>query len=334
MANALAISRAAQIDARRLDDELAAALASRAARCASATHRALFPHERLSALRNRLREEAYDDEVLASVKTCVYALTRGLGRASPGEELMNLRARDETRWLASADAIEVKTGVEGEGLSVLKRVVYGAVSCGGAYAWGKWRRKMARERFDEEASDGWKYRAWRMSQVAERAHTLASFVNFCVFLRCGAYPTLLDRVLSARLVYQRPTMQRVVDYEYLNQQLAWREISDLMLFTLPYLYSTRVRSVLGALARPMSSTAAPSAGTGRTRIQAYECVACGCGEPVHPFIAVPCGHPYCYYCLRSRMLDSATCPCVKCSQPVAEMRRLVMTSAASSAAHR
>jgi peroxin-2 len=162
---------------------------------------------------------------------------------------------------------------------------------------------------------------------------VANFVNFCVFLRHGRYPTLLERAVGARLVYERPTMARVVDFEYLNQQLAWRELSELVLFTLPYVYSTRVRATFGALSARVggldASTRADDDAPRRNRVavQAYRCVACGCREPIHPFVAEPCGHPYCYYCLRARLVEQPTsCACVKCGTRVAEMRRLATTS--------
>ena len=195
-------------------------------------------------------------------------------------------------------------------------------------------RAIRRRRRGRRGGGGWKYRAWKLSQTVENCYTMANFVNFCVFLRNGRYPTLLERALRARLVYQRPTMARVVDFEYLNQQLAWRELSELVLFTLPYLYSTRVRSTLGALtSRVGRGEASPTTNVAdapqrnRVAVQAYRCVACGCREPIHPFVAEPCGHPYCYYCLRARLVEQPTsCACVKCGKRVAEMRRLATTT--------
>jgi peroxin-2 len=268
----------------------------------------------------------------------MFACTTGVNRPTPGMELMNLRLRDE-RGDHGAATTTMKTGVEGPGLSIAQRIAYGLATCVVGYGWGLWQRKMLRERYDEDGEDdegggGWKYRAWKLSQTVENCYTMANFVNFCVFLRNGRYPTLLERALRARLVYQRPTMARVVDFEYLNQQLAWRELSELVLFTLPYLYSTRVRSTLGALtsrvgrgeASPPTNVAdAPQ--RNRVAVQAYRCVACGCREPIHPFVAEPCGHPYCYYCLRARLVEQPTsCACVKCGKRVAEMRRLATTT--------
>ena len=320
---ALDILRVSQVDAGRLDAELVETLGAQLSRVVHA-------YDVLDDAPHGVWNMTA--EMRLALDVGLFACTTGINRPTPGQDLMNLRLRDERAWRAATARgdVAVKTGVEGEGLSVATRLAYGVVRCAGRYAWGKWQEKMLRERFDEDEGDSWKYRAWRLSQTAENAHAVASFVNFCVFLRHGSYPTLLDRALGARLVYQRPSMARVVDFEYLNQQLAWRELSELVLFTLPYLYSTRLRSLFGALTRPMSSSSSSSSASTQPRggvtVQAYECVACGCREPVHPFVAEPCGHPYCYYCLRARMVDRTTCPCVKCSQPVQDMRRLVTTA--------
>jgi hypothetical protein len=39
------------------------------------------------------------------------------------------------------------------------------------------------------------------------------------------YPSIVERLLRARLVYQRPQMDRAVSFEYMNRQLVWHEFS-------------------------------------------------------------------------------------------------------------
>lgn len=318
----LDVLRVSQVDAARLDGELVDVLGNQLTRVVDAAR---------ATTRGRATDTKSTREMRLALDLALFACTTGVNRATPGQELMNLRFRDERTTTTSRATL--KTGVEGDGLSVAQRLVYGSVKCVAAYAWGSWQRKMLREKFDEEEDAScWRRRAWSWSRAAENYYTLASFVNFCVFLRHGRYPTLLERVLGARLVYQRPSMARVVDFEHLNQQLAWRELSELVLFTLPYLYSTRVRAVFGALASSASSSTRddadqPSSSERRFAVRAYRCVACARDEPVHPFVAEPCGHPYCYYCLRARLVERPSkCPCVKCFKPIERMRRLATTT--------
>ena len=346
----LHVLRVSQVDAKRLDEELLEILHDQLVRCVDALTLCATSacgsgddvNDSMSSRRRARTTFASRERTKLFLDAATFACTTMRNAPTPGQELMNLRFRDERRAERDEEFRRTaKTGVEGDGLTVTQRLAYGAVKCAGAFAWNAWMAKMARERYDEamdEDEDGrgvWKQRAWRWSRAAEDAHVVASFVNFCVFLRCGRYPTLVERFLGARLVYSRPSMARVVDFEYLNQQLAWRELSELVLFTLPYLYNSRVRSFVGAFGSSTSGEASTTSadggragGRGRVVVQAHRCVACGCAEPVHPFVADPCGHPYCYYCLRARLLERPVdCPCVKCSRPVDRMRRLSLAPA-------
>lgn len=56
--------------------------------------------------------------------------------------------------------------------------------------------------------------------------------------------SLLERILGARLVYQQTNMARALSFEYLNRQLIWHELSELLLFLLPLLNLPRLRRLL------------------------------------------------------------------------------------------
>ena len=61
------------------------------------------------------------------------------------------------------------------------------------------------------------------------------FVHFC--------RSLLERMAGARLVYTQPSMTRIISFEYLNRQLVWHEISELLLLLLPLLDAAKLRFV-------------------------------------------------------------------------------------------
>ena len=56
--------------------------------------------------------------------------------------------------------------------------------------------------------------------------------------------SLLERLLSARLVYQKANMARAISFEYLNRQLVWHELSELLLFILPLVSVTRIKRMV------------------------------------------------------------------------------------------
>ena len=61
---------------------------------------------------------------------------------------------------------------------------------------------------------------------------------FCI------HRSLLERVLGARLVYAKGSMARALSFEYLNRQLVWHELSELLLFLLPLLNVARLKSMV------------------------------------------------------------------------------------------
>ena len=44
-----------------------------------------------------------------------------------------------------------------------------------------------------------------------------------------------------RLVYQRVNMARAISFEYLNRQLVWHELSEVLLFLLPLINVGRLK---------------------------------------------------------------------------------------------
>lgn len=74
--------------------------------------------------------------------------------------------------------------------------------------------------------------------------------------------SVLERVLRARLVTQKAVMGRALSFEYLNRQLVWHELSELMLFVLPLLRVTRLKRMLQAHLPALAAALQPLAATG------------------------------------------------------------------------
>lgn len=165
-------------------------------------------------------------------------------------------------------------------------------------------------------------------------------------------------------MYSQPVMTRITSFEYLNRQLVWQEVSELLLFVLPLLDVARTRGALSRLLPRLpdprrflggyksSNSAAASTSKGpaskvhaqqgstsggdnsdKTAVQtrpAGPCPLCGSTDMLVPVMAVPCGHCFCYYCLASHTAADRHYTCPLDSMRVAAMERwrpgLVATS--------
>ena len=58
---------------------------------------------------------------------------------------------------------------------------------------------------------------------------------------CCRYRSVAERMLGAQLSHSRDDMSRILSLDFLNRQLVWRELSDLLLFVLPLLHSLKDR---------------------------------------------------------------------------------------------
>ncbi len=157
------------------------------------------------------------------------------------------------------------------------------------------------------------------------------------------YRNLLERLLGARLVYATPNMARAISFEYLNRQLVWRELSEFLLFLLPLVNIGKVRRGIaacfpklpaltsgggggGGAAREGVPGEQAAGGEGEQQQQAplkpaEPCPVCNSGDMVAPHEALPCGHVFCYYCLRAHCEAERQFQCPLDGCKVVAMRR-------------
>ena len=65
----------------------------------------------------------------------------------------------------------------------------------------------------------------------------------------------MHRMLGAQLVYEKAVMSRALSFEYLNSQLVWHELSELLLFVLPLVDVTRLKRLLHTHMPALAATA-------------------------------------------------------------------------------
>uniref|UniRef100_A0A061QNC2 RING-type E3 ubiquitin transferase (cysteine targeting) n=1 Tax=Tetraselmis sp. GSL018 TaxID=582737 RepID=A0A061QNC2_9CHLO len=245
-----------------------------------------------------------------------FLATTWRGRPTPGMRLLNLR-------LCSSRAGGLGQG-RPQGLSLLQRAAYGALSVGGRYAWLRLCLMAHEGRWGDAAPGSWRRRCWAAIAWAEAGHSLAELANWLDFLRTGRHRNLLERLIGVAAVPHRTSSQRAVSFEFLSRQLAWQEVSALVLTVLPLVSSERLRALAARWSAPRLDGKLSSAGTLLARASKGTdegCAVCGAEEILTPFRALPCGHVFCYYCLRARTESDPRYCCPLCGSRVEALER-------------
>ncbi|KAK9677076.1 hypothetical protein RND81_11G120100 [Saponaria officinalis] len=289
------ISRVNQFDAARLDVEMSAMLKEQLVKVFSLMKPGIIFQ--------------YEPELDAFLEFLIWRFSIWVDKPTPGNTLMNLRYRDERIMEAREN---VRTGLEGPGLTAAQKLWYCIATVGGQYMWTRLQSFSAFRRWGDSEQRTLGQRAWLFLQRIEGFYKAASFSNLLIFLLTGQYRSLIERALRARLVYGSPNMNRAVSFEYMNRQLVWNEFSEMLLLLLPLLNSTTFKSLF----RPFSKDKSSDSGVNETY-----CPICQ-ASPTVPFVALPCRHRYCYYCLRTRCSASPSFRCARCNEPVTAMQRL------------
>ncbi|EIE19454.1 hypothetical protein COCSUDRAFT_38277 [Coccomyxa subellipsoidea C-169] len=288
--------RASQLDAARLDSELTAMLREQFMRIFSLCQPRLIT--------------ALQPELTLFLDILIFRFTVWSGRPTPGSALMNLRYRNERQ--ASSPAQPGRSGLEGAGLNRMQRTTYGLGVVVLRYIWARTDQLAATQHWGDQPRGSWGRLMWRSMRWAESAFKLASLLNFLLFLRYGRYRSVLERLLGARLVYSKGSMARALSFEYLNRQLVWHELSELLLFLLPLINVGRIKALVIYFL-----IADGSSGSDSRQL----CAICGASEIHVPYSAVPCGHRFCYYCLRARTQSDPSYKCPQCGAGISAMRR-------------
>ncbi|KAK8955271.1 Peroxisome biogenesis protein 2 [Platanthera guangdongensis] len=251
----------------------------------------------------------YEAELDVFLEFLIWRFSIWVDKPTPGNALMNLRYRDERR--AATAGQDVRTGLEGPGLSMRQKVWYCIANTGGQYIWARLQSFSAFRRWGDSEQRPLARRIWVLLQRAEGLYKAMAFSNLLLFLYSGRYRTLIERILKARLVYGSPNMNRAVSFEYMNRQLVWNEFSEMLLLLLPLLNSSSIKKFLLPFSKDKLSGSSGDES---------ECPICHT-NPTIPFVALPCQHRYCYYCLRTRCTSVSSYRCARCNEPVAAIQR-------------
>ncbi|CAH9063507.1 unnamed protein product [Cuscuta epithymum] len=290
----IAISRVNQIDAGRLDFEMSAMLKEQLVKVFSLMKPGMLFQ--------------YEPELDAFLEFLIWRFSIWADKPTPGNALMNLRYRDERAFEMQG---KVRTGLEGPGLTVAQKIWYCIATVGGQYFWARLQSFSAFRRWGDSEQRSVARWMWLLIQRVEGIYKAASFSNLLLFLCTGRYRSLIERALRARLVYGSPKMNRAVSFEYMNQQLVWHELSEMLLLLLPLLNSSSIKNILHPFSKGKSSNSATDEAL---------CPIC-LATPTLPFFAIPCQHRFCYYCLQTRCSAAQSYRCPRCGELVVAMQR-------------
>ncbi|KAG2620217.1 hypothetical protein PVAP13_3NG162800 [Panicum virgatum] len=167
----ISISRVNQFDAARLDVEMSAMLKEQLVKVFSLMKPGFLFQ--------------YEPELDAFLEFLIWRFSIWVDKPTPGNALMNLKYRDERA--APITGKEVRTGLEGPGLSVSQKIFYCISFVGGQYIWSRLQSFSAFRRWGDSEQRPLARCTWGLVQNAEGLYKAASFFNLLLFLYGGRY---------------------------------------------------------------------------------------------------------------------------------------------------
>ena len=307
--------RSSQLDAVRLDAELASLLGEQVARVLAPWDDGGGLPGVAPPLPGRALLAAARPELAAALDALAFAATIGRGRPTPGMRMLNLRFADVRGGRPPSPDLP--------GLSRSQKAAYFLLSVGGRYAAARLGRAAAARRWAAgAASDPGAASLANTLAAVDTALALGGLANLVFFLAgAGTHRSLVERLVGAAAVPADPAAPRALSFDYLNRQLVWHGLAELMLFLLPLVEPARLgQAVAGWLPRvgglaggregeralPPLQAAPPSPGPADPANPARPvCGWCGRADPAVPFAALPCTHVHCYWCLATAVGEAA-----------------------------
>ncbi|KAK7194500.1 glycosome import protein [Novymonas esmeraldas] len=249
---------------------------------------------------------AYQEEMVLALEVLLYRLSVWRMGQSIGDRLQNLVLRDEER-ARLLGLQNTKCILPSLAPSRRLLLVHAVMTLVVPYVTRKVQRTMLEEGWEREPATTTRHRVAKALRYTIITWSVLSLVNTFHFLMTGQYRSLVERLLSLRLVYGSQRMMRFTNLLYMNQHVQWRTWMSLFSVLSVGRYFRRLMSSLGSVA---SSSASLS--TNENLCSACHALPTVCQRS-------NCGHRYCYYCIKSRLLESASSGsfrCLKCGQAV------------------
>lgn len=255
--------------------------------------------------------DRYRPEIHAAVQLLMYRLSFFVDGASYGQKLQNLIYRNE-RWAQSHRPGGTQMVYP---LNIWQKLCWGAMTIGGTWGWTRLNRWLVSEGWDdpELPEDSIPRRVWCAVRNLDTAYKCCKVIHFMLFLVNGRYMSLVDRILGIRLVYAHSAVARNVNFEFMNRQIVWHGFTEFLLFLMPLIPIDKLKVLLTRAFRPRAQ---------RDLIPDGSCPVCLSAPTNCPHVAIPCQHVYCYYCIKTSVMQNPKFQCPKCGDRVKGIRQM------------
>lgn len=279
----------------------------------------------LSLFNPRIKER-YEPELLGLLNLVLFKLSVYDSSATYGAQFQNLKYRNERKHSGPLESI-----AQDAPLTVGQKIAYGVFTVGGQYAWSRLNRHVTAKGWGELDEDDSRNKIYRILEKGEKYWKAFSLVNFLIFLWNGKYRTLIDRLLSMRLVYSKKSMNRQVSFEFLNRQMVWHAFTEFLLFLVPLINIEKLKMKIMRTLLPKSYLVSSK---GFDQLPVNQCAICHDSEStntnqivdlsVHNAYITQCGHQYCYYCIQTKLsVFGDEWPCLRCGEKVVSIEKYI-----------
>ncbi|KAG0255569.1 peroxisome assembly protein (Peroxin-2) [Mortierella polycephala] len=272
-------------------------------------------------------KEKFKPELTLALNLVMYKFSVYDMGATYGSQLQNLIYRNERKHSGG-----LQSTAKDAPLTKTQKVAYGAVTVGGQYIMERLNRVVTAQGWGELPEDNIKRKAWNLLQRAGSIFRIVTLFNFLAFLYAGKYRTVLERVLSMRLVYSERNSNRQASFEFLNRQMVWHAFTEFLMFLMPLINVSKLKRNVKRMLLPAALMSANELAV----LPAHICAIChennnassttpGTSTSTaiyNPYIT-NCGHVYCYYCIKTKMMIDDEWCCLRCNSKVEAITRHV-----------
>ncbi|KAG9327306.1 hypothetical protein KVV02_007082 [Mortierella alpina] len=306
----LRIMKVSQLDAELLDDELLETM-----------------KEQLWSAFSLFKpsfKETFKPELALALNLIMYKFSVYDMGATYGSQLQNLIYRNERKHSGG-----LQSTAKDAPLTKAQKITYGVVTVGGQYVMERLNRMATAQGWGELPEDNIKRKAWNVLQKGGSVFRIVSLLNFLAFLYAGKYRTVLERFLSMRLVYAERNSNRQASFEFLNRQMVWHAFTEFLMFLMPLINVSKLKRNVKRMLLP----AALMSGNELSTLPPHICTIChennsGLTTPgtststvIHNPYITNCGHVYCYYCIKTKMMIDDEWCCLRCGTKVDTISR-------------
>ncbi|ORX60839.1 hypothetical protein BCR36DRAFT_401152 [Piromyces finnis] len=244
-------------------------------------------------------KDKYQAEIKLFIKLIIYRFSILENKPTYGCKLQNLKYRNEYSHLNRYSMYNASSNLSKE-----QKILYFVLKILTPYLYEKLNDYITINGWGEYSNKNPKKKFWKLLQSFEKMYQLSSLINFYAFLYNGKYTSVVDRLLKIRLVYDNENLNRIISNDYLSFQLAWSVLTNFLLFILPFINIKGMKNYFKGLLNIK-------------KINKYkdlpkdQCAICKENKgddascPVHIPYITNCGHIFCYYCIKSEMINSS-----------------------------